>query len=67
MGLKFPTLAERAVARWRDSHVRITDTAKAWGAFRADEYPVKVWIFPDDSSVEIRGAGKNYHAEACLP
>lgn len=67
--MKFPTMAEKAVAEWSESKTTISfnTVAKRYGAFQDRDGTVIEWIFDDDSIVHITGRGKAYKIEARLP
>lgn len=70
--MKFPTLAERAVAEWQALQVTkpFEKIALVYGAFRDDfGFAPRVieWVFDDDTTVTVVGRGANYKIESHLP
>jgi hypothetical protein len=70
MTLKFPTMAEQALAMFRNSTktTSLTTIAKSFEAERDHKWPnTIIWTFDDDTSLEISGRGRNHKVEAHLP
>lgn len=72
MPLTFPTQAEQAIARFKAltktiSMATIALEMKAGKEKLYDNGRVILWHFDDDTTVEIRGAGKSWRAKALLP
>ena len=75
MSLTFPTLAEQAIAAYNAAGRRgsFNKVALKMGAFRDDDpignegWPMIVWVFPDDTTVEVHGRGKSYRLVAETP
>lgn len=69
MPLTFPTLAEQALAEFRSATktISLATICKRRGAEKFFQYPVTIWTFEDDTSVEVYGSGKAHKAVARLP
>lgn len=74
MPLTFPTLAEQAIAAYAAHREgAFNKVALKMGAFRDDDpngnngWPMIVWVFPDDTTVEVHGRGKGYQLIAKTP
>ena len=72
MQLTFPTQAEQAIIKWQalkptPTGMSFSKLARSMGAFRDDRYRCKVWVFPDETTVEVRGTGKSHTLTAHLP
>jgi hypothetical protein len=70
MELTFPTQAEQAITKFRSATktISLCVICKAMGATREHLWPNTIeWNFPDDSTVRIKGRGKNHQVEALTP
>lgn len=69
MPLTFPTMAEQARDEFRNSKVTmsIPTIAKRMGATVEKDYPVTRYIFDDDTTLEVTGAGRAHKMETFLP
>lgn len=67
MTLSFPTLAEQCLTQAQATHKPISSIAPNMGAMRDDEGNMIVWVFEDDTTIEITGRGRQYKAEAFCP
>jgi isochorismate hydrolase len=67
--LTFPTLAEQAVAEFRAAThtVSLATIAARMGADVEDEYPIRRYIFDDDTSREVTGRGRAHKVETFYP
>jgi hypothetical protein len=70
MPLTFPTQAEQCIADWRaitNRTVSLAAMARERGAFFEQMFDCKSFTFDDDTTIEIRGTGRNHKATAHLP
>ncbi|SCW50011.1 hypothetical protein SAMN02927924_00963 [Sphingobium faniae] len=75
MPLTFPTLAEQAIAAYEanDRKGSFNKIALKMGAFRDDDprgnkgWPMIIWVFPDETTVEVHGRGRSYKLVAETP
>lgn len=69
MTLTFPTMAERAVARFRDSTktISVSVIATEMGAEKKYRGTTRVFTFDDDSVLEATGTGGSLRLETFLP
>jgi hypothetical protein len=70
MKLAFPTLAEIAVTKFEESTktISLSVISQRMGAIRDDEGALEiVWVFPDDSTLHVRGRGRAHDYWTDLP
>lgn len=69
MTLSFPTLAEQALAKFRNSKktISLVTICTEMDAQREDCYPKTTWTFDDDTSLVVSGRGRNHTVEVLLP
>jgi len=62
-------MAEQAVAEFRNSKVTVSmrTISDRMGAIIEDDYPVRRYIFDDDTSVEVTGRGRAHKMETFWP
>lgn len=67
--LAFPTMAEQAVAEFQNKTrtMSLAVIAKRRGAEVSREWDRTVYIFDDDTSIEVRGRGQNHSITTHLP
>ncbi|MCK9361780.1 hypothetical protein M0Q28_06190 [Patescibacteria group bacterium] len=69
MTLSFPTLAEQCAERFhaRTRTTSVSTIAAVLGAVRDDRPFVRVYVFPDDTTLEATGTGHSRKIETFLP
>jgi hypothetical protein len=69
MPLQFPTDAEKALKEFTEAKktVSLSAIAKRRGAFAYKQGDTIVWDFPDDTTLHVRGRGRNHKVSAELP
>lgn len=70
MPLTFPTQAEQCVNEWRaikDRTVSLATMARKRGAEFNQMWDHKAFTFDDDTTIEIRGTGRNHQVTTQLP
>lgn len=69
MALEFPTMAERALKEFRDATrtVSLATIAKRHGATRVQHWDHVEYVFEDDTTLTVRGRGRNHQVKTHLP
>ena len=69
MPLTFPTMAEQAVAEFRNATrtASLARIARRRGAEVERKWDHTLYTFDDDTSIEVRGRGRAYKIETFLP